>query len=293
MNWTLCVICQKKTLEELRCPITNPLDVYNAFVKNVEEFNKIDSLPVDIDLQEDGLALMENHAKWHKQCHQKFNNAKLDRAKLKRQRDNIEELQCPPKRRSTERNKKSETSKAMCIFCEVSSEPLHEFTTFNASKSISQMATAMGDKNLLVKLSGGDLVAIEAKYHFNCLSDYRNRYRAHLRAGASSSNSPCLADSRAKAQAFAEMAADIESMIEEGNQIFKLTDLHAIYEDRLRKLGLDTSINKTRLKNNIIDHFLDSGIQEQTDGTNTLLVFPKGISIIIHCNSNYLFPLQV
>lgn len=278
VNWTLCVICQKKTSEELRCPLINPLDVYNAFVKNMEEFKKLDCLPVDIDLKEDGHALMENHAKWHKQCHQKFNNAKLERAKLKRQREEktFDDLQCPPKRRSTERNKKSERSKVMCIFCEISSEPLHEFTTFNASKSISQMATEMGDKDLLVKLSGGDLVAIEAKYHFKCLSNYRNRYRAYLRAGTSSSS---LADSRAKAQAFAEMVADIESMIEEGNHILKLTDLHAIYEERLQKLGLDTSINKTRLKNDIIDHFRDSGIQEQTDGINTLLVFPKGIII--------------
>ena len=30
---------------------------------------------------------MQNHAKWHKQCHQKFNNTKLERAKLKRQQE--------------------------------------------------------------------------------------------------------------------------------------------------------------------------------------------------------------
>ena len=241
----------------------------------MEEFKKIDSLPEEIDLQEDGLTLLENHAKWHKQCHQKFNNAKLERAKLKRQRKEkkMAEEMCPPKRRST---KKPEGNKVMYIFCETSSESLHEFTTFNANKSVNQMATAMCYNDLLAKLSGGDLVALEAKYHFNCLSNYRNRYRAHLRASASSSNSQCLADKRVKAQVFAEMIAGIESTIEQDNQVFKLKDLHAIYEDRLKELGLVTSINKTRL-NNIIYHFLDSGIQEQTDGTNILLVFPKGM----------------
>ena len=64
MNWALCVICQKKTSEELRCPLINPLDVYNAFVKNVEEFKKLDCLPVEIDIK-DGQVLMEYHAKWH------------------------------------------------------------------------------------------------------------------------------------------------------------------------------------------------------------------------------------
>ena len=201
----------------------------------------------------------------------------MERAKLKRQREEKNDLQCPPKRRLTERNKVERCKATMsCLFCEISSEPLHEFTSFNASKSINQMATAMGDQDLLVKLAGGDLVAIEAKYHFNCLSKYRNRYRAHVRAGTSVSNSQHSADSRAKAQAFAETIADIENMIEEGNQILKLTDLYAMYVKRSRKLGLDTSINKTRLKNNIIDHFLDAGIQEQTDRTNTLLIFPEG-----------------
>lgn len=82
---------------------------------------------------------------------------------------------------------------------------------------------------------GGDLVAIEAKYYFNCFSNYRNRYRIHLQA-SSTDIKFCLADSKAKARAFAEMVAYIESMIEGGNQIFKFTDLHAIYEDRLQKL---------------------------------------------------------
>ncbi len=124
----------------------------------------------------------------------------------------------------------------MCIIiCEISSEPPHEFTTLNASKSISQMATAMGDKDTIVWRG------------FSC---YRSEVPLQLPLELPESLTFELVQVhqilRAKAQAFAEMVADIESM----------TDLHAIYEDRLRRLGLDTSINKTRLKNNIIDDFL-------------------------------------
>ena len=64
--------------------------------------------------------------------------------------------------------KKLERNKDLCIFCEMStSEQIHEFTTINANKSVSQMATEMGDMDLLVKLSEGNLVTIEEKYHLN------------------------------------------------------------------------------------------------------------------------------
>ena len=38
-------------------------------------------------------------------------------------------------------------------------EKIHEFTTFNANKSVRQMATEMEDLDLLMKLSEGDLIA--------------------------------------------------------------------------------------------------------------------------------------
>ena len=155
--------------------------MYNAFVSNFQEFKGYYSLPVRMELVEDGLGLMNHQAKWHKRCHQKFNNAKLGRAKAKRQRedtaDNSDQEKCRPKQRPSEINKK------LCIFCDLDgSEPLHEFSTFNANRSLYELATEMGDRDLLINISGRDLVAFEAKYHFNSLSKYRNKYRAHLRS---------------------------------------------------------------------------------------------------------------
>ena len=34
---------------------------------------------------------------------------------------------------------------------------------------------------MLVRISGGDLIAIEGKYHCKCLSDYKNQHRSHVR----------------------------------------------------------------------------------------------------------------
>ena len=64
------------------------------------------------------------------------------------------------------------------------SEHLHDCTTFNSDVSVNVMATQMSDTKLLGKLEGGDPVALEAKYHFTCLTKFRNQYRLHIRSDA-------------------------------------------------------------------------------------------------------------
>ena len=53
---------------------------------------------------------------------------------------------------------------------------------FNSDMSVNVMATQM---NILGKLAGGDLVVLEAKYHFTYLAKYRNQYRSRIRSDAS------------------------------------------------------------------------------------------------------------
>ena len=65
------------------------------------------------------------------------------------------------------------------------SEHLRDFTTFNSDVSVNVMATQMIDTNHLGKQASGGLVALEAKYHFTCLTKYRNQYRSHIRSDTS------------------------------------------------------------------------------------------------------------
>ena len=53
----------------------------------------------------------------------------------------------------------------MIFLCgHLTTESLHEFTTFNMDKTIRDIANEMCDSELLVNISGGsDLVAIEGK----------------------------------------------------------------------------------------------------------------------------------
>ena len=154
--------------------------MYSAFY-NVEEFRKLECLPVKINFGNQGTVqnCVDNNAAWHKQCHQKFNNSKLKCMQLKNASESVDDDDtiCYATRASVARLQNVK------IFDDDSkSEHLHDFTTFNSDVSVNVLAT---QTNLLGKLAGGDLVALEAKYHFTCLTKYRNQYRSHIRSDTS------------------------------------------------------------------------------------------------------------
>ena len=86
-----CIVCQKSTSEELRCPLrasnyrAHPKAVYTSFLCNVlfllfkalEALATALSMPLDIDAE----VLIENEASWHKSCHLQFSTSKLNKAK--------------------------------------------------------------------------------------------------------------------------------------------------------------------------------------------------------------------
>jgi hypothetical protein len=52
--------------------------------------------------------------------------------------------------------------------------------TKQLNDKVTECALALSDGKLLAKLSGGDAVALELKYHHVCLVALYNRYSAHL-----------------------------------------------------------------------------------------------------------------
>ena len=60
--------------------------------------------------------------------------------------------------------------------------------TYGIDTNVREAALLVQDTNLLGKLSAGDMVAIEAKYHAGCLTTLYNHNRAHLRQRANETN---------------------------------------------------------------------------------------------------------
>lgn len=91
MDWTSCIICQKTT-SELTCPINNrrydSMNVYEDFLENVEEFRKLDEIPIEIEHCQAFAAehFVKNRASWHRSCHQTFNNSKLERVRTRKRK---------------------------------------------------------------------------------------------------------------------------------------------------------------------------------------------------------------
>ena len=85
---------------------------------------------------------------------------------------------------------------------------------------------------LLAKLEGGDLIALEAKYHLACLTKLRNHHRSLFRANQESPGWQ-IEENQKKARAFTELVTYIESAVEDGTFCFKLADLRYLFEKRL------------------------------------------------------------
>ena len=58
-----------------------------------------------------------------------------------------------------------------------------------------------------------------------------------------------------ESRAFFELVDYIENSLENGTLFFVLSELHSLYENHLKDLGIAKSINRTRLKNAILNHF--------------------------------------
>ena len=69
--------------------------------------------------------------------------------------------------------------RCLVFFCgqAAGTDGLHEVTTFQVDQRVCKSAELTGDSLLLAKLSLGDMVALEAKYHTKCLLAFYNRAR--------------------------------------------------------------------------------------------------------------------
>jgi hypothetical protein len=276
LNWSICFICQEATSESLKCPQNalghdpNNLAAYDSFLKNIERLRQTDC-PVPFEFELTSETLKENNASWHKSCSLKYSNTKVDQIIARKKKNEKPEQRQPRKRKAL--------SIEDCIFCEKGTEdgPLHECSTFQIDQSIRTIATELEDVQLLARLSGGDVIAIEAKYHKHCLTHLQNRYRSYKRKLAAEKNTDVTVN---ESRVFVELIAHITTSVETGEYMFQLKDLFNLYVERLKSFDIHKDVNKTRLKQQILDHFKQD-LQEQHIGKNVVLVFKEGMEKIL------------
>ncbi|XP_076031372.1 uncharacterized protein LOC143019540 isoform X1 [Oratosquilla oratoria] len=288
-NWNLCIICQDDTKETLTRPLQSKRkDVgsgYSSLAENLIRFNELKELPCTLQLHrlDEGhgieAAMVANSAVYHKTCQLRYNRTKLQRAE-KRKRVTVDDSHntgaCKPIRSLSVSTGNS--GPPSCFFCEqpAGSERLHEAVTFTIDRHVRDCATLLEDSTLLRKLSAGDMVALECKYHAKCLSQLYNRARA---ARCSEATEETEQEKQLSRVAFAQLVLFIEEtrQHEETAPVFKLAELAELYQLRIEQLGVrcNTRVHSTRLKQRLLAHFPD--MQSHSKGRDILLAFRKDV----------------
>ena len=134
------------------------------------------------------------------------------------------------------------------------------------------MVAELQDTKLLAQIGTEDLIAKEAKYHLKCLVKLRNRYRSYQRKNQELQQAT-INEKMDECRVFVELTTYIEKAVESGTLLFRLADLHSLYVNRLSDLGINKTVNRTRLKGDLLNHFSEA--QEQCDGKNAIIVFKE------------------
>ena len=78
-----------------------------------------------------------------------------------------------------------------------------------------------------------------------------------------------------ESRVFVELTTYTEQIVESGETVFKLSEIHSLYTNRLKDLGIQKQVNKTRLKEKLLEHFVE--VQAEFDGRNIVLIFKEGM----------------
>ena len=161
---------------------------------------------------------------------------------------------------------------------------MHEASTFELDASVRKCSMKLEDTRLLAKLSGGDIIAQESKYHVKCLASLYNKAR-----GTKLNEDPDQNDVN-HSIAHAELVSYIEEARVDSSvaPVFKLLDMATLYKTRLEQLGtiLTGRIHSTELNNRMLRYF--PNLEEHKRGRDILLAFNQdvGASLLMACEQD-------
>ena len=208
IDWGRCFLCGLK--ESKKVKLTNPSNgkgfsrdrpethgAYISAAENIESLQISDYLSEHLEkrvliitsTEKENVstksalhdAFVKNSACFHKKCLtdlKRKNDQKRKRSLPDEFVSKDEEYVTPKKR--TRSSFTADNYSKNCFFCDKSHGTLHECRTENLTKHVEEKAKYLMRDDLVAKLSVGDLVAIEAKYHKDCLSSLHNKCRAKI-----------------------------------------------------------------------------------------------------------------
>ena len=112
--------------------------------------------------------------------------------------------------------------------------------TYDLDEKVRKCAIDLGDSKLLSKLAEGDVIAIDAVYHANCLTAL---YKTHTKFLQSSDEITDISNRNVHGIVLAELVSYInESRYELGVKTIKITELTHLYKECMMSLGFSMKI---------------------------------------------------
>ena len=266
---TKCIICQEKSSERLRSPTEAGLRSFKEAVevRKDETYHRILSTFENLDALD---------VVWHGKCFQSYTSKR-----------NLSFIKPLPFAESQERHVDRPSSRSqvnavdwsLCLFCQQKKSKgttkLMNVSTFDSCKAIEEAARRRSDESMLLKISGVDLIAAEAKYHKHCRSQYvskSNLMFVDFRVDG---------EEDVYTQAFQNLREDIKPQLESGVALDMKTLLDS-YQGILQHLGCNTakSYKSERLKRRLQQSFQEEIVfQKLPDPSKPELVYSSSISL--------------
>ena len=159
-------------------------------------------------------------------------------------------------------------------------ENLHCPEHLEVNEKVKECAYLLNDNKLIAKLSAGDMIAIEARYHARCLVSLYNRARPFRKKQVPKPDhdQPLL---DLEELAFAELISYIDEYLEnEEPAILVLSDLLKFYASKLKQLGVKSeNIHATRFKERILEAFPD--LTAHSEGREIQLISKNDIGGVL------------
>ena len=291
-DWSKCVICQVDSDESLKCPVSsNRVDLgsgaaYATFERDILGYDAINELPHSISVSRlnDGSGvcstMIHNEAKWHRSCRLNYNSTKLQRLEKRKScetADQTDSVNSSKRTRST-LDTSHVLSELRCFFCDETGdeETLFNASTFSIDSHLREWAEILCDEALLAKLSRGDVMALEAKYHKPCLTSLYNRVVSHKRRELKQDRETGT-EKIIESIVFAELVSFVkENKTDELSPVMKLSELKKLYVERLEELGVSVSdVHSGRLRDRLCKNIV--GLKSYKQGRECVLAFEDGI----------------
>ena len=300
----LCIICGEKRKEPLKSPWrstgadkTSVIDIYDRFLTNYRKLldHGVGSVLAKISPETTALDLYDQGAAWHKICKNRYASDKVERTIQRRKREAEQKLKPTPPLKQIEvkvekkdvvptltcseltaallNREVSTTDCSLCLLCQKDLSKREKTSCVTSQNCFDRMLSSAEELkyfHLMARLAESGWMEGNLRYHLTCYSRLTNERRRMKRK----ENAPEVSLTELYDEAFQSLFQAMRQSRDKGDSEFLLNELWSYLMGKREQLGLESMVNRTRLKERILEEFGEQ-IVEEKHGKQIILYFKE------------------